>query len=39
MSTSNMAAIVQVAIGPPDATNDLNPIGLYVVNIDFQEGR
>ncbi len=38
-STSNMAAIVQVAIAPPDATNDLNPIGLYVVNIDLQEGR
>ena len=38
-STSNMAAIVQVAIGPPDATNDLNPIGLYVVDIDMQEGR
>ncbi len=34
-----MAAIVQVAIAPPDATNDLNPIGLYVVNIDLQEGR
>ena len=34
-----MAAIVQIAIGPPDATNELNPIGLYVVNMDVQEGR
>jgi type IV secretory pathway TrbF-like protein len=39
VSTSNMAAIVQTAIGPPDATDELNPIGLYVVNIDLQEGR
>jgi type IV secretory pathway TrbF-like protein len=38
-SISNLAAIVQVAIGPPDAGNDLNPIGLYVVNIDLQEGK
>jgi type IV secretory pathway TrbF-like protein len=39
VSTSNMAAIVQIAIGPPDATDELNPIGLYVVNIDLQEGK
>jgi type IV secretory pathway TrbF-like protein len=37
--TSNWEAVMQIAIGPPDATNDLNPIGLYVVNIDLQEGK
>jgi type IV secretory pathway TrbF-like protein len=37
--TSNWAATTKVVIGPPDSSNDLNPIGFYVINLDLQEAE
>jgi type IV secretory pathway TrbF-like protein len=37
--TSNWEATMKVVVGPPDSSNDLNPIGLYVVNLDLQEAE
>jgi type IV secretory pathway TrbF-like protein len=36
--TSNWEATMQIVIGPPDSSNDLNPIGLYVTTLDMQQG-
>jgi type IV secretory pathway TrbF-like protein len=38
-STSSWEATMQIAIGPPDTGNELNPTGLYVVNLDLQEAE
>jgi type IV secretory pathway TrbF-like protein len=35
--TSNWEATMRIVVGPPDGTNDLNPIGLYIINLDMQE--
>jgi type IV secretory pathway TrbF-like protein len=38
-STSSWEATMQIAIGPPDTSNELNPTGLHVVNLDLQEAE
>jgi type IV secretory pathway TrbF-like protein len=36
-TTSSWAAIMKIVISSPDASNDLNPTGLYVIDLDLQE--
>ncbi len=36
VTTTNWEAIMRVAIRPPDLSNQLNPIGIYVLTLDFQ---
>jgi type IV secretory pathway TrbF-like protein len=35
--TSSWEATMKVIIAPPDTSNDLNPIGLYVISLDMEE--
>jgi type IV secretory pathway TrbF-like protein len=37
--TSSWEATLKIVIGPPDATNELNPIGLYITNLDMEEAQ
>jgi type IV secretory pathway TrbF-like protein len=37
--TSNWEATLQVIIAPPDTSNDLNPIGLYVIALNMEEAE
>jgi type IV secretory pathway TrbF-like protein len=36
---SNWEATLQVIIAPPDTSNDLNPIGLYVISLNMEEAE
>jgi hypothetical protein len=38
-STSRWEATMQVALGPRDTSNELNPTGLHVVNLYLQEAE
>jgi type IV secretory pathway TrbF-like protein len=37
--TSNWEANMKTIIGPPDASNDLNPVGVYVINLNLRQAE
>lgn len=34
--TANWEATMRVFVGPPDSSNELNPLGVYIISLDMQ---
>ncbi len=39
VTTMSWEATMKIVIAPPDASNELNPIGLYVISLDMEQAE